>query len=148
MLFVDNFGNSLDFDVVGYEFEENKSAKDEDTKDFDWDANWLTIKIIYDKGGFKQECSSSCVLTMELKDFVLDLEKLNNGEIDSCELNAFEPYLKMSAKKDKGCVEFHIEYIFGRSRQEKLAFTSNLSNTEFDYILKEMKELSAKYKVR
>ena len=56
--------------------------------------------------------------------------------------------VRLRAKKDKGCVEFHIEYIFGRSRQEKLAFTSNLSNTEFDYILKEMKELSAKYKVR
>ena len=143
MLFVDNLGNSLDFDVVGYEFEENKS-----TKDFNWDANWLTIKIVYDKDGYKQEYSSSCILTMELKDFVSDLEKLKNGEIDSCELNAFEPYLKMSAKKDKDCIEFHIEYIFGKSRQEKLTFTSNLSNTEFDYIFKEMKELSEKYKVR
>ena len=143
MLFVDNLGNSLDFDVVGYEFEENKS-----TKDFDWDANWLTIKIVYDKDGYKQEYYSSCILTMELKDFISDLEKLKNGEIDSCELNAFEPYLKMSVKKDKDCIKFHIEYIFGKSRQEKLTFTSNLSNTEFDYIFKEMKELSKRYKVR
>lgn len=143
MLFVDNFGNSLDFDVVGYEFEENKS-----TKDFNWDANWLTIKIVYDKDGYKQEYSSSCILTMELKDFVSDLEKLKNDEIDSCELNAFEPYLKMSVKKDKDNYIFNIEFIYNRSTGEKLTFTSNLSNTEFDYIFKEMKELSKKYKVR
>lgn len=143
MLFVDNLGNSLDFDVVGYEFEENKS-----TKDFNWDANWLTIKIVYDKDGYKQEYSSSCILTMELKDFVSDLEKLKNGAINSCELNAFEPYLKMSVKKDKDNYIFNIEFIYDRSTGEKLTFTSNLSKTEFDYIFKEMKELSEKYKVR
>lgn len=143
MLFVDNLGNSLDFDIVGYEFEEKRNSSE-----FDWDANWLTVKIVYNKDDCKQEFYSSCILTTELKDFVTNLEKLKNGENDNCELNALEPYLKMNAKKDKDKYTFNIEFIYNRSTGEKLTFTSNLSKTEFDYIFKEMKELSKKYKVR
>ena len=142
MLFIDSLGNSLDFDIVGYEFEEKNS------NNFDWDANWLTVKLVYNKDDCKQEFYSSCILTTELKDFVTNLEKLKNGENDNCELNALEPYLKMGVKKDKDNYIFNIEFIYNRSTGEKLTFTSNLSNTEFDYIFKEMKELSKKYKVR
>ena len=142
MLFIDSLGNSLDFDIVGYEFEEKNS------NNFDWDANWLTVKLVYNKDDCKQEFYSSCILTTELKDFVTNLEKLKNGENDNCELNALEPYLKMGVKKDKDNYIFNIEFIYNRSTGEKLTFTSNLSKTEFDYIFKEMKELSEKYKVR
>ena len=143
MLFVDGFKDSLDFDIVGYEFEEKRNSSE-----FDWDANWLTVKIVYNKDDCKQEFYSSCILTTELKDFVTNLEKLKNGENDNCELNALEPYLKMNAKKDKDKYTFNIEFIFNKSTGERLTINSSLNSSEFEYIYNEMKKLSNKYVVR
>ena len=145
MLFANDLGDSLDFEIVGYEFE-NISTKE--LEKFNWDANWLVVKIVYDIDDYKQEFYSSCLLTTELLKFTLDLKKLKNNEINYCELDTLEPNLKINAKKDESNYIFSIEFIYNKSTGDKLKFIANLSKNELNYDYEEMEKLSNRFKVR
>ncbi len=145
MLFANDLGDSLDFEIVGYEFE-NISTKE--LEKFNWDANWLVVKIVYDIDDYKQEFYSSCLLTTELLKFTLDLKKLKNNEINYCELDTLEPNLKINAKKDESNYIFSIEFIYNKSTGDKLKFIANLSKNELNYVYEEMEKLSNRFKVR
>lgn len=141
MIFVNDKGDSLEFDIEGYQFEGHS-----EDYDFNWDANWLIVKIVLDKDGYKNEYQSACILTNELKQFFCDLDKLKSHKITSCELNAIEPYLNIDANFDK-YFEFKIQFIYG-TMGERLNFECLLNENEMEYICNEFNVLCEKYKMR
>lgn len=89
MTFVNEKGYTLDINISGYEFEYKENGEH-------WDNNWLIITIKYDDLDFVDEYARACLLSMELADFVENLTKLKNQEIEHCFLDTIEPYLKIT----------------------------------------------------
>lgn len=57
----------IDFNVIGYEFpREKKSSK----KEFNYDANWLSLKIYYRDGKKEKTYITPCLLTYELSELI------------------------------------------------------------------------------
>lgn len=70
----------IDFNVIGYEFpREKKSSK----KEFNYDANWLSLKIYYRDGKKEKTYITPCLLTYELSELINVFQKIINGEQNS-----------------------------------------------------------------
>lgn len=67
---------SIDFNVIGYEFpREKKSLK----KEFNYDANWLSLKIHYQDGKKEKTYITPCLLTYELSELINVFRKSSMG---------------------------------------------------------------------
>ncbi len=143
MKFYDKEGNILEFDIVGYQFN-GQSNEDK----FNWDANWLNIKIIFDTGNYKEEYYSSCILTIELNQFVKDLERLIKGKTEKCIMDTLEPYFKINIVHDLNEYKINICFIYDKQTGNKIELTQIANEQELKYIYDEFKSLATKYKER
>lgn len=83
---------SIDFNVIGYEFpREKKSLK----KEFNYDANWLSLKIHYQDGKKEKTYITPCLLTYELSELINVFQKIINGEQNSYISYFIEPCLSI-----------------------------------------------------
>ena len=89
-----NENRSLTIDVVGYEFPDRSGGGEE----YDYDANWLILRGVYNDGTVESSFENSCVLTCELQALSAGLKLLSSGiqEIYQSEFN--DPYFELTAE--------------------------------------------------
>ena len=58
---------SIQFDVLGYQFPHCEKSK---PNDYNYDANWLTVKLIHTTSEGSSEYTDSCLLTYELNEVI------------------------------------------------------------------------------
>lgn len=104
--------NSIQFDVLGYQFPKCEKSK---PNDYNYDANWLTIKVTYTTSGGTNEYTDSCLLTYELNEVVTGINNLIGLKQSGYISDFIEPYLKIAiAKSDENFV-FQLHYIYDTS---------------------------------
>lgn len=103
MIKLRNSDNEIKLEVEGYSY---PFAKD------DWDANWLSVKLNFknNTNGLIFENNDSCILTMELLDLKLWLEKIQNNKNEIYELKFTEPNLSFYYEKNELKVLFKYDF--------------------------------------
>ena len=134
----------IELTILGYEF----PKIDQQTNYYD--ANWLMVQIKFKEEDYEEEIyKDSCVLTFELEKFLFDAKSIFRGEQNSCELEAFEPYLSIFLKRiSKVEYNLKIEYIFNRKTGDKIIFDETLPNYEVEDFVDDLERQIKKLPVR
>jgi hypothetical protein len=83
-------GQSLQLDVVGYQFPHPRSRDD----GFDFDANWLVINGVANDGGREWRFRDPCLLTTEGRALAAWLDAASNGRVELDATSFLEPNLE------------------------------------------------------
>lgn len=110
----------VEFRIVGYQFPDGKPSK---KNDFNYDANWLTVEIVYQNG---IECNTyydSCLLTYELEDTINDIQNLLASKQTAFISEYMEPYLKFAASKVDDKFALILSFVYDTLDGEWVTFT-------------------------
>lgn len=98
----------IDFSVVDYQFPEAEKSK---PNDFDYDANWLKIRVTHTKDGKTEPFEDSCVLTYELEELADAVADLLSGKKNSYISEFMEPYLRFAIAEAEGRYMVQIQFV-------------------------------------
>ncbi len=145
MLILDRNKN-IKFNIIGYEFPAIKPL----TKDFDYDANWLELEIIYCDENIKKTYIDPCLLTCEFSDLVNALQQIiNNGE-NSWESNFIEPCLSIRITKIDKFINFVFSFVYDVTDAEvsKIEVAAKWTMKEAKDKVRELKDMELKFPIR
>lgn len=99
----------IEFKIIGYQFPNSPNSK---KGDYNYDSNWLTIEFVCENENGRNVYRDSCLLTCELDDTIVSLEKIIDSEENAFISGYLEPYLKLSVAKteDKYVIVFFFVY--------------------------------------
>ena len=127
----------IDFNVIGYEFpREKKSSK----KEFNYDANWLSLKIYYRDGKKEKTYITPCLLTYELSELINVFQKIINGEQNSYISYFIEPCLSIFV--------FSFVHVTSIGKRSKISITAKWTMSEAEEKVKELKDMELKFPKR
>ena len=101
--------NSIRFDVLGYQFPKCMNSK---PNDYNYDANWLTIKVTYTTSEGTNEYTDSCLLTYELNEVVTGIDNLIGSRQSGYISDFMEPYLKIAIAKSGENYVFQFYFVY------------------------------------
>lgn len=99
---------SIQFDVLGYQFPQSKKSK---PNDYNYDANWLTIKVTQVTPESTNEYTDSCLLTYELNEVVSGIDNLIQSKQSGYISDFMEPYLKIAIAKSNNDFVFQLHFV-------------------------------------
>ena len=137
----------IDFNVIGYEFpREKKSSK----KEFNYDANWLSLKIYYRDGKKEKTYITPCLLTYELSELINVFQKIINGEQNSYISYFIEPCLSIRITNVDEFIIFVFSFVHVTSigRRSKISITAKWTMSEAEEKVKELKDMELKFPKR
>ena len=82
----------LSFTVLGYEY---PLCKGSTAKNYNYDANWLTVKVNFKQADVELENKDSCLTTGELKTLVEEMDHILEGSSTCYITENMEPYIKI-----------------------------------------------------
>ncbi|MGN1104362.1 MAG: hypothetical protein ACI4QI_05740 [Candidatus Coproplasma sp.] len=137
---------SVEFNVTGYEFPNEKPSK----KEFNYEANWLNIEIIYHDEAIDTTYTDNCLLTKDLSDLVNVFQRVINGEEDCYISDFFEPYLSVCITNVDGNIIFVFSYVYDTNdgKWSKISITAKWTMSEAKEKLNELKDMELKYPER
>lgn len=137
----------VEFDVVGYQFPNIKT----ESSNFDYDANWLTIKLVFEKHGYLEEYAdeylSSCILTTELKNFTQQLASVVNGTSQKAQMDNLESKLNIKIEKQNEGYALNLNFI-KNAQGERIIQTFVLTQQELENVNKEFCNLVKKFPIK
>ena len=107
-MIIHNANESLSFSIEGYEYPAKKSVDEH----FDYDCNWLNVKVIYTNLQEREEYIDPCLLTTELEECIEELSNVAAGNECLYISEFLEPYLKIVAARVGGAFFLGLEYIY------------------------------------
>ncbi len=96
--------------VDGYEFPEHE--RNDKNNEFDYDANWLNVKITYIDENGEQVYTDSCLMTSELSELIDCIKKIISGKELLYISDFMEPYLKIAIAQADDKILVGIEYVY------------------------------------
>ena len=137
---------SVDFNVIGYEFPQEKPSK----KEFNYEANWLKLEIIYHDQTTDSTYTDNCLLTNDLSDLINALQKIINGDQDSYMSDFFEPYLSVCITTVADFIILVFSYVYDTCDRKwsKITVTAKWTISEAEEKLKELKDIELKFPKR
>jgi len=137
---------SINFNVTGYEFPNEKPSK----KDFNDEANWLTLEFVCADGNTTNTYTDSCLLTYELSEMANALEKIINDEENSYISDFMEPYLSVCITKVDEYIIFVLSFVYDTTgdKWDKIGITAKWTTAEAKDKLKELKDMELKFPKR
>ena len=132
---------SIEFSVLDYQFPDLEDDADE------YDANWLTVQVVYTEGGADMTFTDSCILSWEIGSFLSELTKVIDGEIDSCCSEFMEPYLSFSVQRIGDRFEFEMRFICDVENDEAgvICVTQICDETELRDIYEDLSEFDDEF---
>ena len=137
----------IDFNVIGYEFpREKKSSK----KEFNYDANWLSLKIYYRDGKKEKTYITPCLLTYELSELINVFQKIINGEQNSYISYFIETCLSIRITNVDEFIIFVFSFVHVTSigKRSKISITAKWTMSEAEEKVKELKDMELKFPKR
>ncbi len=139
-------GKSLVFEVEGYQFPQAQK----EPEGFDYDANWLMVKICYSDENGEEEYEDACLLTYELESIIKGFSEIISGK-ESLYISEFmEPYLKIVFTKAGDCFLLGMVFVYDTSggvwKERKLSET--ITQEKALEIVDEMKSMGAHFPQR
>lgn len=122
-----------------------------------YDANWLNVRIDASVDDFCWSAIDSCLLTMELKELVAWLEKIESScsEVESIDFTEGELRFKYEAKKNLMIVfldfNFHPKgdgYIYGENGDEEFKMAFPITPSVLRSLISKLKLAAEKFVVR
>ena len=107
-MLIEENNKSLRFNVIGYQFPDLHSTKN----DYNYDANWLTCEINYFDGENNHNYENPCLLTCEFEELIKALSDILDGEPGGYISEFMEPYLQISISKADDKVMFVIHFVY------------------------------------
>ena len=98
----------IDFSIIGYQFPDYIVSGE----GYDYDANWLLCEMKYAEDNFKHVYKDACLLTYELQELTVAMEKILNKEEDAFISEFMEPYLHIAIARAEEKVVFTIQYVY------------------------------------
>lgn len=95
MLFC-GLNNSIDIDVVRYQFPDSPKSK---KGDYNFDSNWLLLSVCYTEDGVSVTEEDACLLADELSNLYAGLEKLRESQAGSYISDFIESQLEINKGK-------------------------------------------------
>lgn len=137
---------SINFNIIGYEFPNEKSTK----KEFNYDANWLRFEVIYCDENTNKAYTDTCLLTYELSDLVNTLQQIINGGENSYISDFMEPYLSVCITKidEFIIIVFSFVYDTTNGKWSKIGVTAKWTLEEARNKVKELKDMELKFSER
>lgn len=137
---------SIDFNIIGYEFPHEKQSK----KEFNYDANWLHIEVIYCDGNTNKTYTDNCLLTYELSDLINTLQQIINGNENSYISDFMEPYLSVCITKIDEFIIFVFSFVCDTTdgKWSKIGVTAKWTMEEAKDIVKELKDMALRFPER
>lgn len=134
---------SINFNIIGYEFPYEKSSN----KEFNYDANWLHIEVVYCDKNTNETYTDTCLLTYELSEMANTLQKIINDEENSYISNFLEPYLSVCITKIDEFIIFVFSFVFDTTegKWSTIGVTAKLTLEEAKNKLKELKDMELKF---
>ncbi len=110
----------IEFRIVGYQFPDCTPSK---KNDFNYDANWLNIEVIYQNGTEYNTYKDSCLLTYELEDTINNIQDLLTSKQTAFISDYMEPYLKFAVSKVDDKFTLILFFVYDTVDGEWLSFT-------------------------
>ena len=107
MLILSN-NKTMDFNIIGYQYPYHKPS----CKEYDYDANWLICEMKYAEDDYSRVYRDACLLTYELQELTIAMEKILNKEEDAFISEFMEPYLHIAIARAEEKVVFTIQYVY------------------------------------
>ena len=98
----------IDFAVIGYQFPDYIVSGE----GYDYDANWLLCEMKYAEDDYSRVYRDACLLTYELQELTIAMEKILNKEEDAFISEFMEPYLRIAIARAEEKVVFTIQYVY------------------------------------
>ncbi|MDE6667566.1 MAG: hypothetical protein K2K38_04365, partial [Clostridia bacterium] len=138
MLISDN-SKSIDFSIISYEFPREKSLK----KEFNYDANWLLIKVVFSDENINKIYTDICLLTCELSELVNALQQIINSSENSYMSDFMEPYLSVCITKVDEFINFALSFVYSTIDEgwPTVEVTAKWTMKEAKDKLKELKDM-------
>ena len=137
---------SIDFNIIGYEFPREKSSK----KEFNHDANWLRIKVVFCDENTNKTYTDQCLLTYELSELVNALQRIVNGSKNSYISDFMEPYLSVIITKVDELITFALSFVYSTIDEDwpTVEVTAKWTMEEAKAKLKELKDMELRFPER
>lgn len=137
---------SINFNIIGYEFPDRKPTK----KEFDYEANWLNLEVVYCDKNENKTYTDSCLLTYELSDLINAFQEIINGDEDSYVSNFLEPYLSICVSKIDEFIIFVFSFVCDTvdRKWSKRKITAKWTLAEAKEKLNELKNMELKFPKR
>ncbi len=147
MMLISEKNNSINFNVIGYEFPNEIPSK----RDFNYDANWLNLEFVCCKEKTSKTYTDTCLLTYELSDLVTAFEQIINGSENSYISDFMEPYLSVCITKVDEFIIFVLSFVYEMSKDNKwskIGITAKWTMPEAKDKVKELREMERKFPKR
>lgn len=137
---------SINFNIMGYEFPYEKPSK----KEFNYDANWLHLEVVYCDENTNKTYTDNCLLTYELSDLINTLKQIINGSENSYISDFMEPYLSICITKIDEFIIFVISFVYDTTdgKWSKIGVTAKWTMEEAKDKVKELKDMERKFPKR
>ena len=137
---------SINFNIIGYEFRNEKSA----IKEFNYDANWLRLEVVFRDKNTSKTYTDTCLLTYELSDLVNTLQQIINGSENSYISDFMEPYLSVCITKIDEFIIFVFSFVYDTTngKWSKIGVTAKWTMEEAKEKVKELKDMELKFPKR
>lgn len=136
----------VDFNIIGYEFPHEKPSK----KEFNYDANWLNVKINYHDEKKDETYTDNCLLTTELSDLINVLQKIIIGDENSYISDFLEPYLSVCITNVDEYIIFVLSFVYDTygGKWSKISITAKWTMQEAKEKVKELRDMELKFPER
>ncbi len=133
---------SLEFSVVGYQFLLEKEMDR-------FDANWLTVKILYTEDDRSVSWQDSCLLSDELADLAAWVEAALSEKETAFTSNFLEPYLEFSLRKTESLSVVQIRFVYDAAEDWKeVSVAQNMTREELCEMQEALRDLSRQFPYR
>jgi hypothetical protein len=99
---------ALTFRVTDYQFPDVEKGQTE----FDYDANWLNVEILYSDFTGSYRYLASCIMTVELMELIEGINDVIDGRKFLYISDFMEPFLKFVVGKLGQSISIGIEFIY------------------------------------
>ena len=145
-MLISDKNKSIDFNIISYEFSREKSS----VKGFNYDANWLIVKVVFFDKNTNKTYTDKCLLTYELSELVNALQQIINGSENSYISDFIEPYLSVRITKVDEFITFALSFVISTIDEDwpTIEVTAKWTIEEAKYKLKELKDMELKFPER
>lgn len=143
---ISNEDKTLDVSISGYEFPGEKS----DNEEYNYDANWLIVRVAYKDGAEEHIYQDSCLMTDELKELANELEAVLDRKEMLYISDFMEPYLRIAIVPTESSFIVAIQFVYDttdgiwKSHKVSQALTPEQASS----LLAELRELKQRYPVK
>ena len=145
-MLISDKNKSIDFNIINYEFQREKSSE----KGFNYDANWLIVKVAFSDKNTNKTYTDQCLLTYELSELVNALQQIINGSENSYISDFMEPYLSICITKVDKFIIFALSFVYDTIDEDwpTIEVTAKWTKEEAKDKLKELKDMELKFPER